>query len=238
MIKPKIAPWCGHCKGLAPHWNAAATRLKGKVKLGKVDATAEKSLAQRYAINGYPTIKIFPPGFGLDKPLDYEGPRTADGIESSALENMKKYPPKKEVFQLISETIMQEECVSKNGICVIVFLPHIVDTKAEGRKKYISILEAAGKKNAQYPYYYFWSQAYDQKLLEKAFSLASGYPTVVALSPSKKKYAVMRGSYTVDGVSSFLSDLARGYEKLYDYKDLPKFAEIQKWDGSDPKDEL
>ncbi len=223
---------------MAPHWNAAATRLKGKVKLAKVDATIEKNLAQRYGINGFPTIKIFPPGFGLDKPLDYEGPRTTDGIESAAMEYLKKYPPKKEVYQLISENVFQDECVNKNGVCIVVFLPHLVDTKAEGRKKYIATLEAAGKKNAQYPYYYFWSQAYDQKPLEKAFNLGSGYPTVVAISPAKKKYAVMRGAYTIDGVSSFLGDLMRGYERLYEYKELPKIGNINKWDGSDFKEEL
>ena len=34
-----FAPWCGHCKNLAPHWASAATELKGKVKLGALDAT-------------------------------------------------------------------------------------------------------------------------------------------------------------------------------------------------------
>ena len=33
------APWCGHCKNLAPQWASAATELKGKVKLGALDAT-------------------------------------------------------------------------------------------------------------------------------------------------------------------------------------------------------
>lgn len=34
-----FAPWCGHCKNLAPQWASAASELKGKVKLGALDAT-------------------------------------------------------------------------------------------------------------------------------------------------------------------------------------------------------
>lgn len=36
------APWCGHCKRLAPEWKKAANRLKGKVTLGQVDCTVEQ----------------------------------------------------------------------------------------------------------------------------------------------------------------------------------------------------
>lgn len=45
-----FAPWCGHCKNLAPHWKSAASELKGKAKLGAYDATANSVFAQRYQV--------------------------------------------------------------------------------------------------------------------------------------------------------------------------------------------
>ena len=44
------APWCGHCKALEPEWNQAASKLKGKVKFAKVDATVETQLGSRFQI--------------------------------------------------------------------------------------------------------------------------------------------------------------------------------------------
>ena len=43
---------CGHCKNLAPHWAAAATELKGKVKLGALDATTHTVMASKYQVGG------------------------------------------------------------------------------------------------------------------------------------------------------------------------------------------
>ena len=45
-----FAPWCGHCKNLAPDWAQAATELKGKVKLGALDATVHTVMASRYGV--------------------------------------------------------------------------------------------------------------------------------------------------------------------------------------------
>ncbi|KAL7885609.1 hypothetical protein AOLI_G00059040 [Acnodon oligacanthus] len=74
-----FAPWCGHCKKLAPEYEAAATRLKGIVPLAKVDCTANSNVCSKYGVSGYPTLKIFRDG---EESGGYDGPRTADGIVS------------------------------------------------------------------------------------------------------------------------------------------------------------
>lgn len=68
---------CGHCQQLAPKWLKAANSLKGVVRFGAVDATTSAALAQRYSIQGYPTIKVFPAGVKKQPPTDYQGARTA-----------------------------------------------------------------------------------------------------------------------------------------------------------------
>ncbi|XP_053350065.1 protein disulfide isomerase family A, member 7 isoform X2 [Clarias gariepinus] len=74
-----FAPWCGHCKRLAPEYEAAATRLKGIVPLAKVDCTANSETCEKFGVNGYPTLKIFRNG---EEASAYDGLRTADGIVS------------------------------------------------------------------------------------------------------------------------------------------------------------
>jgi len=75
-----FAPWCGHCKALAPEYETAATTLKEKdIKLVKVDCTEEADLCQEYGVEGYPTLKVFR---GLDNISPYSGQRKADSLIS------------------------------------------------------------------------------------------------------------------------------------------------------------
>ncbi|KAJ7969690.1 Disulfide isomerase-like protein [Quillaja saponaria] len=71
------APWCGHCKSLSPELDAAApvlATLREPIVIAKVNADKFTRLAQKYDIDGYPTLKIFSHGV----PVDYYGPRKAE----------------------------------------------------------------------------------------------------------------------------------------------------------------
>ncbi|KAE8682207.1 Protein disulfide-isomerase [Hibiscus syriacus] len=77
------APWCGHCKNLAPEYEKAASILSKHdppITLAKVDANEEanKGLANEYEVRGFPTLKIL--RNGGKNVQEYKGPREADGI--------------------------------------------------------------------------------------------------------------------------------------------------------------
>lgn len=74
------APWCGHCKRLAPEFDKAASELRNDqppVSLIKVDCTVETKICGAHGVRSYPTLKIFKSG---ESTGDYEGPRDAEGI--------------------------------------------------------------------------------------------------------------------------------------------------------------
>ncbi|XP_026899573.1 protein disulfide-isomerase A2 [Acinonyx jubatus] len=76
------APWCGHCKALAPEYSKAAALLaaeSAKARLAKVDGPAETELTEEFAVTAYPTLKFFRDG-NRTHPEEYTGPREAEGI--------------------------------------------------------------------------------------------------------------------------------------------------------------
>ncbi|OZJ05272.1 hypothetical protein BZG36_01960 [Bifiguratus adelaidae] len=77
------APWCGHCKNLAPTYEKVgfAFANEGDCIVAKIDGDSQTETAGRYEVAGFPTIKFFPKG--EDKtPIDYEGGRSeADFIK-------------------------------------------------------------------------------------------------------------------------------------------------------------
>ena len=75
------APWCGHCKSLAPQYEQAANLLKesnSPVVLAKLDGSQEeeRNLVSRLQVRGFPTLIFYNHGVAVQ----YGGPRTAEGI--------------------------------------------------------------------------------------------------------------------------------------------------------------
>lgn len=108
------APWCGHCKTMAPAYSKLAKRTKleeNGVPIAKVDATIEGELAERFGVKGFPTLKLFIDG----EPVDYSGAREEDAIyswiqkksgpatkELTSLEDVKELEGKKLAVLLVT----------------------------------------------------------------------------------------------------------------------------------------
>ncbi|KAJ5078428.1 protein disulfide isomerase [Anaeramoeba ignava] len=76
------APWCTHCKALAPIFEEASDKIEElglDALFADVDATAETELAQEYEIRGYPTVIAFKKGVMYE---NYPGARTVEALIS------------------------------------------------------------------------------------------------------------------------------------------------------------
>ncbi|KAM9216408.1 protein disulfide-isomerase A4 [Dugong dugon] len=173
------APWCGHCKKLAPEYEKAAKELSRRsppIPLAKVDATAETDLAQRFGVSGYPTLKIFRRG----KPFDYNGPREKYGIVDYMVEQAG--PPSKAVVAL-----KQVQEFLKDGDDVII----IGVFQAESDPAYQQYQEAANGLREDYRFHHTFSTE-----IAKFLKVAPG--TLVVMQPERFQSRFEPKSHVMD----------------------------------------
>lgn len=62
LTPPLDAPWCTHCKEMAPAWEALAEKYRDRedIVIAEMDATANE--LEDFSVHGYPTLKFFPAG--------------------------------------------------------------------------------------------------------------------------------------------------------------------------------
>lgn len=176
------APWCGHCKKLAPEYVKAAealAKLDPPMYLAKVDATEAKELASRFEIKGFPTLKWFVNG----EATEYNGGRTADEIVNWI--KKKSGPPTSAVSDEELTTLKENEKL------VIVFYGD------EGSDEFKAFQGAATSDDKHSFYHNHNADASLPEGLQR--------PGVAVYRKFDEPVVVHSGDMTKDAISSFVS---------------------------------
>jgi protein disulfide-isomerase A1 len=83
------APWCGHCKTMAPAWEELANQVADipDLVIAKLDATANEVAGLQ--IQGFPTIKFYPKD--NKNGMAYEGDRDLKSFQNYLSEHSAAY---------------------------------------------------------------------------------------------------------------------------------------------------
>jgi len=85
------APWCGHCKSLAPKYDKVGEEFEedANIVIAKMDATEND--APGVDIKGFPTLIFYPAGQKA-APMTYDGDRSEEAITAFISKNRKSTP--------------------------------------------------------------------------------------------------------------------------------------------------
>ena len=86
MLVKFFAPWCGHCKRLAPTYEELAQKMteNEEVIIAEVDCTQNQELCQANGVRGYPTVLLFKGN--VEEGKKFTGPRTLEELSKFVLE--------------------------------------------------------------------------------------------------------------------------------------------------------
>ncbi|KAL2549492.1 Protein disulfide isomerase-like 1-3 [Forsythia ovata] len=179
------APWCGHCQALAPEYAAAAAELKEEeVALAKVDATEEAELAQKFDVQGFPTVYFFVDG--VHKP--YPGQRTKDSIITWV---KKKIGP---ALYNITTTEEAERILAAQEKIVLGYLESLVGSENE---------ELAGASNLEDDISFYQTTSPD---VAKLFHIdpEAKRPALVIVKKEAEKFNYFDGQFTKSAIAEFV----------------------------------
>ncbi len=138
--------------------------------------------------------------------------------------------------QVTGLSVIDEQCEGKK-ICLIAFLPHILDSKASGREDYFNKIQDAAKSAKRSLFSFSWSEGGAQKELEAALKVSpANYPAIVAVNRGKGKFSKHRGAFSSASIKEFITSLTSGSAKVASLPDaFPAIHDVSLWDGKDAK---
>ncbi|KAI9733311.1 MAG: hypothetical protein M1834_003395 [Cirrosporium novae-zelandiae] len=123
-----FAPWCGHCKKLAPIYEELAQNFafaEDKVSIAKVDADANKDLGRRFGVQGFPTLKWF--DGKSDTPEEYNGGRDLDSLMEFITDKTAIKPKAKKGLpsdvEMLSDQTFEEKIGGESHVLVAFTAP-------------------------------------------------------------------------------------------------------------------
>ena len=146
------------------------------------------------------------------------------------------------MFEITNQAILDSNCLEKQ-LCIISFLPNILDCQSGCRNEHIRMLKKFGETYKRNGWGWLWVEAFRQPKLETGVGVGGfGYPAQVAINARKGKYVVLKGAFSETGIGAFLRELSTGrltsplvpISGVADGK-LPTIVDSEPWDGKDGK---
>lgn len=123
-----FAPWCGHCKSLAPVYEELAQNFGfagDKLVIGKVDADEHKELGRKFGVQGFPTLKWF--DGKSETPEPYEGGRDLESLSGFITEKTGIKPKAKKAapsaVEMLNDQTFQERIGGDKDVLVAFTAP-------------------------------------------------------------------------------------------------------------------
>ncbi|GAA5904768.1 uncharacterized protein JCM6883_003897 [Sporobolomyces salmoneus] len=107
------APWCGHCKKLAPHWESLASSLENQVHIYQVDcdASENKGICRQEGVQAYPTLIFYNRG----AVVEYHGRREEKAMKEWALKTIDAT-----TLKHVSNKYELEKAVERDSVVVLM----------------------------------------------------------------------------------------------------------------------
>ena len=209
-----MTSWCDVCKDMPRQWREALEIVEDDVKFGRLDTEKYPKIADRFGIDRYPTILIFPPE-DKSKYEEYTDILDGDVMGRTALDKFESYTFVPNIPRLVSSSQLEDICDKKKMLCLVVRV------KTEEEIEFLTpvIQEFADKRVS-----FLYTLADDHPDLISQFKVPES--GVLALYYNKQQYYIMSESFDEKGVTAFVKGVTKRKYFFLQYAKFPKLRNL------------